>query len=627
MKIKEFARSNYEENFGSLPSTNYLNATNNPNNNFNPTSTGNLGIAFNTQTLQTEKEIRKIIEREIEPFIFSAKNDLRLNIENFSKEIADYKFFEAELRSVKEMVQENKRLVLVHQEESERKINDNNYKFKAISNQFDNVKENMFEATKKIKTFEKIYEDMQEKFFSLEDLKQKFSQWENMHEKIFKQVEEQFAERFSSKLKALEVNLENSKSQVVENGININNLAYEIKSFSKQSTEIKTMELENSKSLKEVKEKLAFFNSDTEGKIEELKNTMNSYMENSKINFKNINEEIELYKNVGFNSNSHKNSSQTEKIESLNSNLLEMKLKFDKLTGKINNIENKVDEFYNDIKSYKTDIDEIKKIVKENEIDFKECEEKNQRKFAIKNEIDREISELKKLILNKILVSKDENYKALNEECRLLKIEFENKLDFLEKEFVNLKEKFSNKKDSENLNSNTKKNNLINNLNISSSSNDNPASPNAENLLDIQKLKSQVEEIKKIINSIKEENYSIKNDLEAQKSNNRDSFEKQSNNNELFEKTLDEIINQFTEIKAEVEELKIFREKNNENLAKIQESFKKVKTVYEKMQSIEETISIHTEGMEEILKDHEVFKTKFDERFDEIEKKLNKLVK
>ena len=85
----------------------------------------NLGLAFNTPTLSTEKEIRKIIEREIEPFIFSAKNEFRLNIENFQKDIADYKHFESELRNVRETVHENKKLILINQEENDRKINDN----------------------------------------------------------------------------------------------------------------------------------------------------------------------------------------------------------------------------------------------------------------------------------------------------------------------------------------------------------------------------------------------------------------------------------------------------------------------------------------------------------------------
>ncbi len=128
----------------------------------NPSLTGNLGLALNTPTLQAEKDIWKIIEREIEPFIYSAKNELSLNIENFSKDISEYKHFESELKSVKEIFYDNKRLILINQEENDRKINDSSYKFKGTSNQFENLYENVSDFSKKMKNFENIYEDFQE---------------------------------------------------------------------------------------------------------------------------------------------------------------------------------------------------------------------------------------------------------------------------------------------------------------------------------------------------------------------------------------------------------------------------------------------------------------------------------
>lgn len=619
LKIQEFKRNNYDENFGSLPSNNYLSHT--PKNNSNTSSTGNLGLAFNTQTFQTEKEIRKIIEREIEPFIFSAKNDLRLNIESFSKEIADYKHFESELLSVKELVQENKRIVLVNQEENERKINDNNYKFKLVSNQFETLKESMFDFSKKIKNFEKIYEEMQEKFINLEDLKQKFSQWENLNEKIFNQIEDQFADKFNNKIKNIETNLENSKTQIIENGLNFNNLNYDVKSMSKQLNSLEQNEKENSNLIKEMKDKFAFFNSDTQGKFDELKKDLNSLTENSRINLKNLTEEIEQNKinQKEYGTSSNRNS-HNDKIETLNSNLLEIKLKFEKLIGKVNSLESQIDDISSDFSSNKLEIDEIKKNLKINEIDIKENEERNIRKYAIKTETEKEINELKKIISQNTLNSKNDNYKALNEESRLIRNDFENKFDKIDKEFLKVKDKLEKINNAEQLNTN-------NNLNISNISKENTKPLNSESLLDIQKLKTQVDEINKTIIFLKEESNRVKNELDNQNINNKEFFDKQSNTNDLFEKTLDEFVNHIAGFETDIIDLKNYKEKNNENLAKIQESFKKVKSLFEKINTLEESQNVLTEGMQEILSNNEEFKSKTEQRFEEIEKLFEENVK
>ena len=619
-KIQEFKRNKYDENFGNLASTSYLSQT--PKSTSNPISTASLGLAFNTPTLQTEKEIRKIIEREMEPFIFSAKNDLRLNIENFSKDIADYKHFEAELLSVKELVQENKRLVLVNQEENERKINDNNYKFKSVSNQFENLKENMFDFSKKIKTFEKIYEEMQEKFFNLEDLKQKFSQWENLNEKISKQMEDQFAEKFISRIKNLETNFENSKMQIIENGINSNNINYEVKSISKQLSNLELNEKENANLIKELKEKFAFFNSDSEGKLEELRKNVNSFSENSRVNLKNLSEEIEMNKNLQkeHGASSQRNS-QTDKIETLNSNLLEIKLKFEKITGKFNNLEAQVDEISSDFSANKLETDEIKKNVKVNEIEIRENEERNLRKFANRSETDKELNEVKKLISSNSLKAKDESYKALNEESRLIRNDFQCKFDKIEKEIMKVKDKLEKFENAEQLTNNN------NNLNISNNSKENASHLNTESILDIQKLKSQVEEVKNTINAIKEDNNRIKNDSESQKNLNQEFFGKQTNSNDLFEKTLEEFVSHIAGFESEINDLNDYKEKNNENLAKIQESFKKVKSLFEKVHFLEESQSVLTEGLQEILTNNEEFKAKTEQKLEEIEKLLEENVK
>jgi hypothetical protein len=215
-----------------------------------------------------------------------------------------------------------------------------------------------------------------------------------------------------------------------------------------------------------------------------------------------------------------------------------------------------VDEISSDFTAKNIEIDEIKRSLKVNEIEIKENEERSLRKFASKSETEKEINEIKNLFSQKMLNAKDDNYKALKEESGLLRADFDVKFDKVEKEFLKLKEKIEKLKIAEEANSYNNNNNNNNNLNISDTKKDNNASLNSESLLDIQKLKSQVDELKKCIGAVKEENNRVKNDLENQKSVNKEFFDKQTNTNDLFEKTLDEFVNHIAGFETDLTDLK-----------------------------------------------------------------------
>ena len=66
---------------------------------------------------------------------------------------------------VKESVKENKKLILIFQEDLEKKFTEYAGSFHNINKQFDDVKINFSDFTKRVKNFEKMYDNLQERTF------------------------------------------------------------------------------------------------------------------------------------------------------------------------------------------------------------------------------------------------------------------------------------------------------------------------------------------------------------------------------------------------------------------------------------------------------------------------------
>jgi len=67
-------------------------------------------------------EIRKILEREVEPYLFSVKSELKLTMDNFLKEIGEFKHIANEVNQMKQSINENRKLVLIFQEDFDKKL-------------------------------------------------------------------------------------------------------------------------------------------------------------------------------------------------------------------------------------------------------------------------------------------------------------------------------------------------------------------------------------------------------------------------------------------------------------------------------------------------------------------------
>lgn len=63
-----------------------------------------------------------MLEREIEPYLFSIKNELRLFVDKFNKEASDHKTLLSEIYGFKQMVNDNKKMIITFQEDFQRKL-------------------------------------------------------------------------------------------------------------------------------------------------------------------------------------------------------------------------------------------------------------------------------------------------------------------------------------------------------------------------------------------------------------------------------------------------------------------------------------------------------------------------
>lgn len=73
-----------------------------------------------------------MLEREIEPYLYSIKNELRLFADNFQKEVGDHKLILNEINTFKQMVTDNKKLITNFHEDFGKKLyemNENNLSY------------------------------------------------------------------------------------------------------------------------------------------------------------------------------------------------------------------------------------------------------------------------------------------------------------------------------------------------------------------------------------------------------------------------------------------------------------------------------------------------------------------
>ena len=87
-----------------------------------------------------EFEIKKFLDKELENYLFTIKTELKYTIENFYREIGEFKFIKNEINLIKQSTVDNKKLVLIFQDDFEKKINELNLRNYNSNTLFDSTR-------------------------------------------------------------------------------------------------------------------------------------------------------------------------------------------------------------------------------------------------------------------------------------------------------------------------------------------------------------------------------------------------------------------------------------------------------------------------------------------------------
>jgi len=122
---------------------------------FNKNSTNfSSNLNFHVSDKSNEMEIRKILEREVEPYLFSVKSELKLTMDNFLKEIGEFKHIANEVNQMKQSINENRKLVLIFQEDFDKKLVEIKMKTSNAINFVENNKSSIEDSNRKMKNLE-----------------------------------------------------------------------------------------------------------------------------------------------------------------------------------------------------------------------------------------------------------------------------------------------------------------------------------------------------------------------------------------------------------------------------------------------------------------------------------------
>jgi chromosome segregation ATPase len=172
-----------------------------------------------------------MIEREMEPYVFSVKNELRILMDNFSNEFKGQKVITDELGNLRGQIHENKKLVVVFREEIEKKLSDSSSKYYTFNKNFEEIKSEFHEITRNFKSSEKNIEALKDKLVQLEGLKDKIRYLENNNDKLSHDIENNISSSFSLKFKAFENDLENLKDKYNSINANTNSFNFNMKAL------------------------------------------------------------------------------------------------------------------------------------------------------------------------------------------------------------------------------------------------------------------------------------------------------------------------------------------------------------------------------------------------------------
>ena len=539
-------------------------------------STININTAVtngNVLSTSNEYETRKLIERELEPYVNSIKKELKVQLDSFQKDADVIKSTQSELSSLKEIVISNKKDII---------------KLQSARDTYD-IKSDVI----------KLSEEMKQKNEEIFDLRKGIQDLMMKNEEIKATIEvrketKDNNDEVDEKIKQSEAKMINAIKEIEKN---CNKNLLQMGNFFKQSVdETKNVLLSMKNEIENIKEKSKQSNIEIEKRIENIQNNIKSVKESNETAIKDINKKInELSEEIKSKSNDKEINDIKEEIAKINQEIKEIK---ESKRNSIDMISSLPIANNDDINTINTKLDNLS--IRIDQFDSKvsnqtlissKLNDINQSYNSLKSQIDTNTTTITEL--NSQLLTAKDNYNL-----------FKSKLDALT------------------LNVSTLENQINVNQNEETSSKE----------IDEIKIK-----IKEIVDTIEEVNKKYNEEMSKVNSVFIEFKEKQLQANAINEKTIVCLGEQMVTSLKTLKQLEGDKKETEDNFEQIQNGFDQVHSVIIKIPKMEKDYKLMNEFLVELTKKYQELQIKVDNGFenvtqwqsglvDNISKKMNEII-
>ena len=539
-------------------------------------STININTAVtngNVLSTSNEYETRKLIERELEPYVNSIKKELKVQLDSFQKDADVINSTKSELSSLKEIVISNKKEII---------------KLQSARDTYD-IKSDVI----------KLSEEMKQKNEEIFDLRKGIQDLLMKNEEIKATIEvrketKDNNDEVDEKIKQSEAKMINAIKEIEKN---CNKNLLQMGNFFKQSVdETKNVLLSMKNEIENIKEKSKQSNIEIEKRIENIQNNIKSVKESNETAIKDINKKInELSEEIKSKSNDKEINDIKEEIAKINQEIKEIK---ESKRNSIDMISSLPIANNNDINTINTKLDNLS--IRIDQFDSKvsnqtlissKLNDINQSYNSLKSQIDTNTTTITEL--NSQLLTAKDNYNL-----------FKSKLDALT------------------LNVSTLENQINVHQNEETSSKE----------IDEIKIK-----IKEIVDTIEEVNKKYNEEMSKVNSVFIEFKEKQLQANAINEKTIVCLGEQMVTSLKTLKQLEGDKKETEDNFEQIQNGFDQVHSVIIKIPKMEKDYKLMNEFLVELTKKYQELQIKVDNGFenvtqwqsglvDNISKKMNEII-
>ena len=539
-------------------------------------STININTAVtngNVLSTSNEYETRKLIERELEPYVNSIKKELKVQLDSFQKDADVINSTKSELSSLKEIVISNKKDII---------------KLQSARDTYD-IKSDVI----------KLSEEMKQKNEEIFDLRKGIQDLLMKNEEIKATIEvrketKDNNDEVDEKIKQSEAKMINAIKEIEKN---CNKNLLQMENFFKQSVdETKNVLLSMKNEIENIKEKSKQSNIEIEKRIENIQNNIKSVKESNETAIKDINKKInELSEEIKSKSNDKEINDIKEEIAKINQEIKEIK---ESKRNSIDMIPSLPIANNDDINTINTKLDNLS--IRIDQFDSKvsnqtlissKLNDINQSYNSLKSQIDTNTTTITEL--NSQLLTAKDNYNL-----------FKSKLDALT------------------LNVSTLENQINVNQNEETSSKE----------IDEIKIK-----IKEIVDTIEEVNKKYNEEMSKVNSVFIEFKEKQLQANAINEKTIVCLGEQMVTSLKTLKQLEGDKKETEDNFEQIQNGFDQVHSVIIKIPKMEKDYKLMNEFLVELTKKYQELQIKVDNGFenvtqwqsglvDNISKKMNEII-